>query len=138
MPHAPPPEPHPTQPNLTDARRGELGPNEDPNGLTPKALLSRPPSLAILALIAILDPPRDEAIEAVKVAHTAGITVKMITGSKPRGGGVFCGRVDSPFRGAERPPPNPPRNPPQNPPPTPLDHPKTVQNTPSKLALNLP
>ncbi|GBF92410.1 carbonate dehydratase [Raphidocelis subcapitata] len=60
--------------------RGELGPNEDPESLTPKALLSRPPSLALLALIAILDPPRDEAIAAVKVAHEAGITVKMITG----------------------------------------------------------
>lgn len=30
--------------------------------------------------MAILDPPRDEAIEAVKVAHRAGIVVKMITG----------------------------------------------------------
>ena len=29
---------------------------------------------------AILDPPREEVIEAVKVAHNAGICVKMITG----------------------------------------------------------
>jgi magnesium-transporting ATPase (P-type) len=33
-----------------------------------------------VSLIAILEPPRDEAIEAVKVAHKAGIQVKMITG----------------------------------------------------------
>jgi hypothetical protein len=60
--------------------RGELGPEEDLALLNPQALLQRPPSLAFVALIAILDPPRDEAIEAVKVAHDAGITVKMITG----------------------------------------------------------
>eukprot|EP00878_Enallax_costatus_P016801 GHUV01017632.1.p1 GENE.GHUV01017632.1~~GHUV01017632.1.p1 ORF type:complete len:499 (+),score=115.77 GHUV01017632.1:381-1877(+) len=60
--------------------RGELLPGEDPTGLSPTALLKRQPALALVALIAILDPPRDEAIEAVKVAHDAGITVKMITG----------------------------------------------------------
>jgi hypothetical protein len=31
-------------------------------------------------MVAILDPPREEAVEAIKVAHKAGITVKMITG----------------------------------------------------------
>jgi hypothetical protein len=36
--------------------------------------------LALVALFAILDPPREEAIEAARVAHQAGITVKMITG----------------------------------------------------------
>lgn len=42
----------------------------------------------MVAMIAILDPPRDEAIEAVKVAHEAGITVKMITGGwEGRSGG---------------------------------------------------
>ncbi|WIA10648.1 hypothetical protein OEZ85_010828 [Tetradesmus obliquus] len=60
--------------------RGEVGPEEDLALLNPQALLQRPPSLAFVALIAILDPPREEAIEAVKVAHDAGITVKMITG----------------------------------------------------------
>jgi hypothetical protein len=58
-----------------------VGPEEDLSLLNPQALLQRPPSLAFVALIAILDPPRDEAIEAVKVAHDAGITVKMITGA---------------------------------------------------------
>ena len=49
-------------------------------GLQAKDLLARPPFLSLVCLIAILDPPRDEAIAAVKVAHKAGIEVKMITG----------------------------------------------------------
>lgn len=35
----------------------------------------------MVALFAILDPPREEAIAAAKIAHEAGITVKMITGA---------------------------------------------------------
>lgn len=38
------------------------------------------PSLQLNCLVAIVDPPRDEAIKAVKSCHIAGITVKMITG----------------------------------------------------------
>ncbi len=34
----------------------------------------------LVALLAIMDPPRDEAIEAIDACHRAGITVKMITG----------------------------------------------------------
>lgn len=70
--------PHPTKCNA----RGELEAGEDPTGLTPAALRARKPSLAMVGLMAILDPPREEAIEAVKVAHEAGITVKMITGGR--------------------------------------------------------
>ena len=33
-----------------------------------------------LGLLGMIDPPREEAIRAVEVCHTAGITVKMITG----------------------------------------------------------
>ncbi|MGB2579588.1 magnesium-transporting ATPase (P-type) [Elusimicrobium simillimum] len=33
-----------------------------------------------LGLAGMIDPPREEAIEAIKVCHEAGITVKMITG----------------------------------------------------------
>lgn len=36
--------------------------------------------ITLLGLIGIIDPPRTEAIEAVRACHTAGIRVKMITG----------------------------------------------------------
>lgn len=36
--------------------------------------------LCLLGLEGMIDPPREEAINAVKACHTAGITVKMITG----------------------------------------------------------
>lgn len=35
---------------------------------------------SFLGLIGMIDPPRKEAIEAIKACHNAGITVKMITG----------------------------------------------------------
>jgi len=41
------------------------------------------PFLTMVGIVAILDPPRPEAIEAVGVANQAGITVKMITGDHP-------------------------------------------------------
>lgn len=60
--------------------KGEIPESEDLSGLNPNSLLKRKPSLAFVCLLAILDPPREEVIEAVKVAHGAGISVKMITG----------------------------------------------------------
>lgn len=41
---------------------------------------SRIQDLTMLGLIGIIDPPREEAIEAVQVCHDAGIRVKLITG----------------------------------------------------------
>lgn len=38
-------------------------------------------TLPVVLMVAILDPPREEAVEAIKIAHRAGITVKMITGA---------------------------------------------------------
>jgi magnesium-transporting ATPase (P-type) len=65
--------------------KAELPDGMDPQSVSPAQLteLSKTPFLTLLAMIAILDPPRDEAIAAVKVAHTAGIEVKMITGDHP-------------------------------------------------------
>ena len=65
---------------LPPSDRGEIPENEDMTDISPSYLISRKPTLAFVALLAILDPPREEVIEAVKIAHTAGICVKMITG----------------------------------------------------------
>jgi magnesium-transporting ATPase (P-type) len=47
---------------------------------TTDLVLGGPPCLQLNALIAIVDPPREEAIRAVRDCTRAGITVKMITG----------------------------------------------------------
>ncbi|KAF8067390.1 ctpF [Scenedesmus sp. PABB004] len=60
--------------------RAELPADFDLSGLTAASLLSSRPLLSMVLLAAILDPPRPEAIEAIRVAHAAGISVKMITG----------------------------------------------------------
>jgi magnesium-transporting ATPase (P-type) len=52
-------------------------PNLKAGGLGPDDL---PRTLVLLGLIGLLDPPRKEAIEAVKECHGGGIRVTMITG----------------------------------------------------------
>ena len=46
----------------------------------PAALHAAVKELTVYAVVGILDPPRPEAREAIKVAHQAGIEVHMITG----------------------------------------------------------
>ncbi|WIA43029.1 hypothetical protein OEZ86_009562 [Tetradesmus obliquus] len=60
--------------------RAELPADEDLTGLNAAAILGRGKFLSMVMLLAILDPPREEAVTAIKVAHRAGIQVKMITG----------------------------------------------------------
>eukprot|EP00775_Hariotina_reticulata_P003424 gene3424-3696_t len=60
--------------------RAELPESFDLEVLSPGYLQSCQPFLTMLLMVAILDPPRTEVVEAIKVAHQAGITVKMITG----------------------------------------------------------
>jgi len=52
-------------------------PSVEAGSLSPADL---PKSLVLLGLIGLLDPPRKEAIEAVKECHGGGIRVTMITG----------------------------------------------------------
>ena len=51
-----------------DVKAGSLGPSDLPK------------TLVLLGLVGLLDPPREEAIEAVKECHGGGIRVTMITG----------------------------------------------------------
>ncbi|GBF97304.1 carbonate dehydratase [Raphidocelis subcapitata] len=60
--------------------RAELAANENLEGLTADSLQKRKPFLSAVCAFAILDPPRIEVVAAIKEAHLAGITVKMITG----------------------------------------------------------
>ena len=39
--------------------------------------------LTFAGLVGMIDPPRSEALDAIRICHSAGITVKMITGDHP-------------------------------------------------------
>ena len=57
----------------------------DASSLTVAYVSTQPkPFLTLVGLIAILDPPRDECIVAIREFHSAGIVVKMITGDHPK------------------------------------------------------
>lgn len=60
--------------------RAEVPAGMDISEISPTWLRAQQPFLSMVCLIAILDPPRPEAITAIKVAQEAGIVVKMITG----------------------------------------------------------
>jgi magnesium-transporting ATPase (P-type) len=47
----------------------------------------------LLGLIAMIDPPREEAIAAVKACHDAGIIVKMITGDHRKTAEAIAGQL---------------------------------------------
>jgi magnesium-transporting ATPase (P-type) len=64
--------------------RAEVPADEDVSALNPAAILGRGKFLSMVMLLAILDPPREVAVSAIKVAHRAGIQVKMITGGRDR------------------------------------------------------
>ncbi len=48
-----------------------------------EAELDRARGFAFLGLAGMIDPPRGEAVEAVRACHAAGIVVKMLTGDHP-------------------------------------------------------
>jgi Ca2+-transporting ATPase len=49
--------------------------------------------LELLALVAIVDPPRAEARDAIALCHSAGIDVKMITGDHATTAGAIAGEL---------------------------------------------
>jgi len=60
--------------------------------------------LRFLGLVGMADPPRDEAIEAVRACQHAGIVVKMVTGDHPataRAIGALFGLLDQEGGGAQ-------------------------------------
>lgn len=51
--------------------QGRLQPGEEHDGFV------------FVGMVGMIDPPRTEAVDAIRVCHSAGITVKMITGDHP-------------------------------------------------------
>lgn len=50
-------------------------------------------SIALDGLVGIVDPPREDVKEAVKLTQKAGITVKMITGDHPRTAAIIAQQI---------------------------------------------
>jgi Ca2+-transporting ATPase len=100
---------------LTDERRGEwlalndelagqalrtlaVASHELPKGAAPPneaAILDEglEQDLSLVGLVGIMDPPREEAAEAVRVARLAGIRPIVITGDHPRTGAVIAAEL---------------------------------------------
>ncbi|MGD9538956.1 MAG: cation-transporting P-type ATPase [Alphaproteobacteria bacterium] len=49
--------------------------------------------LTLLGIVGFIDPPRDEAIQAIAECHSAGIAVKMITGDHAATAGAIAGQL---------------------------------------------
>ena len=49
--------------------------------------------LTFLGLQGMIDPPRAEAVEAIKICRTAGIKIKMITGDHPTTAAAIAGQI---------------------------------------------
>jgi cation-transporting P-type ATPase F len=66
------------------------------------AELERPRGLSFAGLVALVDPPRPEAIAAVRACRQAGIAVKMITGDHAATAAAIAARVGLTGDGAPR------------------------------------
>ncbi len=60
--------------------RKELSPRERESFTDQNSIIASADGLNLLGLFGIMDPPRDEVIDAIEVSKGAGIRVKMITG----------------------------------------------------------
>ncbi|KAA0917333.1 cation-translocating P-type ATPase [Dietzia sp. ANT_WB102] len=65
---------------LIAARTLNAGPAGDDDVMPEGVTLDEVRDLTVLAVLGIVDPPRREAAEAIRIAHEAGISVHMITG----------------------------------------------------------
>lgn len=64
-----------------------------PSGTTTLSHETLPPGMIFLGLQAMMDPPRPEAVQAVKACQSAGIRVKMITGDHALTAAAIAGQM---------------------------------------------
>jgi magnesium-transporting ATPase (P-type) len=69
-------------------------------GVTDLAVEDLEEGLELIGIVGLLDPPRQEAIRAIRDCHDAGIRVKMITGDHARTAGAIARKLG--LRNSER------------------------------------